>query len=101
MPADEWISKEYLWISIERGDFILDESSNAHVADTKLEISQRWVVLQRFQGFLATDGCELHHWFSYRIWIFPTVLSEWLEVQNSKQSKILLMFFSLVKKFIL
>lgn len=40
MPADEWISKESLWISVERGKFVLDESPNACVADTKLEISQ-------------------------------------------------------------
>lgn len=64
MPADEWISKESLWISVERGEFILDESPNACVADTKLEISQQQVVLQCFQGFLATAVWELHHWFS-------------------------------------
>lgn len=85
MPTDEWISKESLWISVERGEFILDESPNAHVADTELEICQQRVVLQRFQGLLARTDWELHHSFSYSIWICQTVLSECLKVQNSKQ----------------
>lgn len=66
-PADEWISKESLSISIERGELILDESLNTRVADSKLDISHQQVVLRHSQGFLATAHWELHHWFSYRI----------------------------------
>lgn len=98
MPADECISKESLWISVERGEFILGDLL---VADTKLETSQQRAVLQRFQHFLDTTDWELHHWFSCHIWIFQTVLSESLKLWTSNQSKIfILTFFSAEKSSI-